>query len=136
MEPKQVKKAKMAGALTWSVIEGSMEAFAFPSLYSLPPPYDVVPPLDKGLVPLSGAAIMAVAKKPKTVMFGQGAALYGMGAFVNELSRRVLLRNLGQFRVRAAGSRASFGMAGNGGRYGKTVTLQPRSVVRWTYPPR
>lgn len=141
-----------------------MEAIAVPDIYTLPAPFDVVPPLSKGLVPLGGAAVIAVGEKthkPKTELFGRGATIYGMGAFINALSRRVLLRSSGQFRAplrMAVGTRygaaapmaASYGgvkynsvpaqapmmSAGNGGKYGKVVALAPPSTFKLSYPRR
>lgn len=121
----KIRKTELKGALIWGVVDGIATAYALPEFYTLPPPLDVVPSLGKGLIPASAAGVIVVGKKkhkPKVELMGRGAAIYGMGSFVSELSRRVMLRNYGLFnivRTRPASMNGRVALSGAlQGRYG------------------
>jgi hypothetical protein len=147
-------KNELMGALSWSVLEGGLEANfnsnkaawtnVFPYI-GLPHP---LPSTDDVLVPATALIPMAIGYKkrnPKIELFGRGAAVYGMGNFMYALSKRVMQPGMGmqyamqrqyamqqQYAEAAvqggkyrAVNRPQTSMAATGaGKYGSTAPLQ------------
>jgi len=120
------KKMELAGAFTWAVIEGGLEANyifnptpgVFPYI-GFQPPFDVLPPTDDLLVPAT-ALIPLVAgnmkRKPSVEHVGRGALVYGMGNFMATLTMKLLIKQ-GKpltYGVVVSPSPMSYG---NGGKY-------------------